>query len=94
MNVVIVSFDDHNIVGVLRVVMVIVVVIVVMIVVVVVAVTRIQGAAVESDVAIRPIDVDARARPVFFLCHWLCWRRRRAMLGRVMRIGAPRQERG
>jgi len=43
--------------------MVIVVVIVVMIVVVVVvAVARIQDAAVESDVTIRPVDVDTRAR--------------------------------
>ena len=57
MNIVVVSFDDNNVVCVLRVVMVIVVVMVV----VVVAVAWIQGAAVESDVAIRPVDVDARA---------------------------------
>jgi len=38
MNVVVVTFDDHNVVGVLRVMMVIVVVIVVMIVVVMVVV--------------------------------------------------------
>ena len=58
MNIVVVSFDDNNVVCVLRVVMVIVVV---MVVVVVVAVAWIQSAAVESDVAIRPVDVDARA---------------------------------
>jgi len=69
MNIVIVSFDSNNIVSVLRVMMVIVVVIVVMIVVVmVVAVAWIQGAAVESDVTIHPVDVDVRARPAFFLC--------------------------
>ena len=75
--------------------MVIVVVIVVMIVVVivVVAVAWIQNAAVESDVTIRPIDVDTGARLAFFLCQWLYCRRRRAMLVRVIRIGAPRQKR-
>jgi len=94
MDVVIVSFDDNNVVGVLQVMMVIVVVIIVMIVVVmVVAVARIQGAAVESDMTICPVDVDARARPAFFLCQWLYCRQRRAMLMRVLRIGALRQKR-
>lgn len=95
MDIIIVSFDDHNVVGVLRVMMVIIVVIVVMIVVVmvVVAVAWIRVAAVESDVTIRPVDVDARTRPAFFLCQWLYCRRRRAMLVRVMRIDAARQKR-
>jgi len=91
MNVVIVSFDDHNIVCVFGVVMVIVVMIVV--VMVVVAVAWIRGAAVESEVAIRPIDVDARTRIAFFLCQWLYCRRRKAMRTRMMRVDAQRQKR-
>ena len=69
MNVVVVSLDDHNVVGVLRGVMVIMVMIVV--VIAVVAVAWIRGAAVETDVAIRPIDVDVRTRTAVFLCQWL-----------------------
>ena len=93
MNGVTVSFDDHSVdvVCVLRVVTVIVVMIMVMMAVV--AMAWVQGAAVESGVAVHPADVDVRTRPTFFLSQWLYCRRRRAVLARMMRIGAPSQKR-
>ena len=78
--------------------MVIVVVIAVVVVVVVVAVAWIRsrnwGATVESDMAVRPIDVDARSGTTFLLCQLLCRGLRGAMLVRMMRIISPRQKRG
>ena len=86
-NIIVVSFDDHNVVCVLGAV---VVVAVVMVVVVVVTVTWIWdgnwGTTVESNVAVHPVDVNVGARSSLVLCRLLYWRWRGAMLMGVMRF--------
>ena len=94
-NVVIISFDDHNVVGVLRTMMA-----PVMMVMVAVAWIRGRGrgggTTVKSDVAICPVDVDERSRATI-LRQLLCCCRLGAMLVCVMcfvmgRV-SPRQKR-
>ena len=70
MNIVVVSFDNHNVVvGVLRATMMIVVMVAVVMVVVAVAWIRDRGwgTTFGSCMAVRPIDVDVRSCPTFFL---------------------------
>jgi hypothetical protein len=75
MNIIVVSFDDHNVVCVLGAVVVVVVVVAVVVVVVVVTVTWIWdgnwGTTVESDVAVHPVDVNVGARFSLVLCRLL-----------------------
>jgi len=100
MNIVVVSFDNHNIVGVFRPVMTIAAMIVVVVVFVAVAWIRERGwrATTKSDMAVLPVDVDVRSRPRLSLCRLLCCCRHRVILVRMMgfvilRI-SPRQKRG
>lgn len=90
-NIIVVSLDDHNIVGVLRPMMMIVV-ITVMIVVVAVVGIREGGATTEGDVAVHPLDVNVRSGPGSSLCRLLCYSFGRG--GMLVRWIAPRQKRG
>jgi hypothetical protein len=66
------------------------IVVMITVVMVVMAVAGIRdrgwGTTFEICVAVRPVDVDVRSRPTFFLCKLLCCRRREAMFVRVMRF--------
>lgn len=76
----------------------VIVVMITMVVMVVVAVVWIWGwswgATVESDMAVRPVDVDVRAGLALFLCQLLCCCMIGTTLVRMMRGISPRQKRG
>jgi len=72
MNVVVVSFDNYDIVRVLRAMTMIVVMVAVMVVMVVARIWD-RRATVISDVAVHPIDMDVRSRPKFFLLSCCSW---------------------
>lgn len=67
MNIVIISFNNHNLVG-LRAMMMMIVMITVVVVVVPVAVTWVRvgvwSTSTESGVAVRPVDMNERSRPL------------------------------
>ena len=75
-------------------------IIVMVVVVVAVAWIRDRGwrTTSESDVTVRPIDMDVRTRITFSLCRLLCCCRQGAMLIRMIRLvmwrASPRQKRG
>lgn len=84
-DIVVVSFDNHNVVSVLRAV----VMIVVMVVVVVVMSWIWEGGwrtTVKGDVAVCPIDMNVRTRPTFYLCRLLCCCRREWTVMRTLRF--------
>lgn len=91
MNIIVVSFDNHNLVRVLRAMMMIVMITVMMVVMAVAGVwDGIRGTTTVSDVAVHRVDVSVRSRPGSFLCRFLCWSMLAGLMRFVMRGITPR----